>query len=118
MNKIPQNVSKSTIARNPHLYPAVGGLPAQQPERSPKPALDSPHQKRKKGKGCVEVIVTIIAFCRREADDDNNIASLKGIRDAISESIGIDDGDGRIKFQYSQSETRGKVGIAVKIELL
>jgi len=66
----------------------------------------------------VEIIVTIIAFCRREADDDNNIASLKGIRDAIAESIGIDDGDGRIKFQYSQSETRGRKGVVVKIESL
>lgn len=66
----------------------------------------------------MEVVVTIIACCQREADDDNNCASLKGVRDAIAESLGIDDGDRRIRFEYGQIESRADRGLIIKIELL
>lgn len=117
MKEIPQNVTESVRKRNPHLYD-LGAVVASQPQCSPRLALDSAKPKRQRGKGCVEVVVTIIACCFREADDDNNMASLKGIRDGIAETLGIDDGDRRIRFEYGQIETRAERGLIVKIELL
>lgn len=39
-------------------------------------------------------------------------------RDAVAKSIGVDDGDPAIKFQYEQSETKGREGVIVMIERL
>ena len=78
--------------------------------------LDKGIKKRKASKGSVAVLVTCITCRSREADDDNAISSIKPLRDAIAESLGIDDGDKRIKFQYGQCESRGQQGVIVKIE--
>jgi hypothetical protein len=118
MNNLPTNVSESTRRRNPHLYPPVGGVVAGQPKHSQVSALEQIIQKRKKGKGGVEVVVTLITCRRRECDDDGNVAALKPLRDAIASSLGIDDGDGRIRFEYGQCETRAERGVIVKIEKL
>ena len=49
-------------------------------------------------------------------DDDNSTASLKWARDAIANSLRIDDGDKRIVFETHQIETKGCEGVMVKIE--
>lgn len=64
------------------------------------------------------VIVHLHAIRRRLLDDDNATAACKPLRDAIAESLGIDDGDSRIRWEYSQSETKGEQGVIVKIETL
>lgn len=123
MGNLPTNPTESVKRRNPNLYgsqirPAILAVETIEPKRGSRPPLDSPRPKRKRGKGCVECIVTLIAVRKREADDDNNIASLKGCRDAITYTLGLDDGDGRLRWQYGQCETRGQEGVIVKIELL
>lgn len=96
----------------------MGAMETVKQERSERPPLDNPRAQRKKGKGIVACVVTLIAVRRRESDDDNNIASLKPLRDAIADTLGIDDGDGRLRWEYGQTESRGAEGVIVKIELL
>jgi hypothetical protein len=38
-------------------------------------------------------------------DDDNLVGSLKAVRDAVAEWIGVDDDDPRIHFEYTQART-------------
>jgi hypothetical protein len=116
LNEIPKNVSDSVRKRNPHLYPPLGGMAAGQPQQSQVSPLEQLIQKRQKGKGGVAVVVTLIACRRRELDDDGNVASQKPLRDAIANSLGIDDADARIRFEYGQCETRSLRGVIVKIE--
>lgn len=49
-------------------------------------------------------------------DSDNLAGGLKYLRDAIAESLGLDDADRFIVWEYHQVETRGAEGVAVKIE--
>jgi hypothetical protein len=96
----------------------LGAVEAGQRQQPALPALDRGVQKRQKGKGGVEVVVTIIACRRVECDDDGAISAAKPLRDAIAHSLGMDDGDRRIRWEYGQCETRGAEGVIVKIERL
>ena len=71
---------------------------------------------RKGNKSGVVVCVDLIAARHRVCDDDGNEGSLKWLRDAIAESLGIDDGDSRIKFNCHQILTQGDEGVIVRIE--
>ena len=71
---------------------------------------------RKGNKSGVVVCVDLIAARHRVCDDDGNEGSLKWLRDAIAESIGLDDGDPRIHWRYGQIQTQGSVGVIVRIE--
>lgn len=117
-NEIPKNVSESVRIRNPHLYPALDQVAARQSEPVALRPLEQGVQKRKKGKGGVEIVVSLVTFRSRELDDDGNVAALKPLRDAIAEALGLDDGDKRIRFIYGQCETIGEFGVTVKIERL
>ena len=64
------------------------------------------------------IVVSLISCRRRELDDDGNVAALKPLRDAIAESLGLDDADKRIRFEYGQLETRTEQGVIVKISRL
>jgi len=76
-----------------------------------------PRQPNRKGK--LALIVTIIACRNRLCDSDNSgMGGCKAIRDAIAESLGIDDGSERIRFEYAQAHTAGAEGLIVKIEWL
>lgn len=114
--KIPNNVSESVKRLNPHLYPALGGLASQEPQSTPAQTLVRPSAQPKKRKRSVDAVITLIACRRRLLDDDNNTASFKPLRDQIAETIGIDDGDNRIRFEHEQIETRGRQGTIVKVE--
>ena len=62
-------------------------------------------------------MVSIVVFCRRRRDAGDNLeAGCKWLRDAIANSLGIDDGDARVTWQYGQVETRGETGAVVTIE--
>lgn len=52
--------------------------------------------------GDVGVRVTLIAVRQKRLDDDNLAGGFKALRDAIAESLGIDDGDERIEWIYRQ----------------
>lgn len=103
---------------NPHLF-GLGAVATPVRESNSKDALvESPRPQRKR-KGCVEVIVTICA-CRPGCLDDDSLTGggTKALRDAIAESLGYDDGDARIRFEYGQCQVVGKQGCIVKIERL
>lgn len=94
----------------------MGGLAHTEPEQGKIPALacGSSKQKRRK-KGVVECIVSIVSYRSRLLDDDNLQGGAKPLRDAIAETLHIDDGDPRIRFEYDQIETRGSTGTQVLI---
>lgn len=108
------HASESTIRRNLDVCPVDSGPGQQTALRS----LDKGIQKRQKGKGSVEIVVSLVTCRRRELDDDGNVAALKPLRDAIAESLLLDDADKRIRFQYSQIETRASQGVVVTVEKL
>ena len=64
------------------------------------------------------LVVSLIGLRRRTLDDDNFNGACKHLRDAIAASLGIDDGDKRICWQYQQLQTRGREGVMVRIEIV
>jgi hypothetical protein len=97
---------------NPDLFGPVCGLETRKPEPAAAPPLDRGGRKHK-GRPCC--MVTLVVHTRRALDDDNLQGALKPLRDAIAGTLGIDDGDSRIHWEYGQVETRGWEGVAVKI---
>lgn len=92
----------------------MAGLPAAQPQCRGRrgPARPAPSQKS----GARRLVVSLVVFRRTPVDDDNLSGGLKWLRDAIARSLGIDDGDRRVRFEYAQLATTGREGTAVKIE--
>ena len=108
------HASESFIRRNLDVCPVAPRV-GQQAALRP---LDKGIQKRQKGKGSVAIVVSLLTCRRRELDDDGNVAALKPLRDAIAESLGLDDADKRIRFEYGHLETRTEQGVIVKISRL
>lgn len=104
--------SEDTKKRNPHLF--MGGVERPFTQQNLARALDGKRPKRKGGKG--SVVISLVRYGRRHMDDDNLAGLFKPLRDAIAASLGVDDGDPRIKWEYGQIETRGHCGTAVRIE--
>lgn len=71
----------------------------------------------KRPKISVALRITIVVYRERHLDSDSVSASCKWIRDAIAESLGVDDGDPKIDWEYEQVRTRGQQGVMVKVEL-
>lgn len=107
------NASQSTIQANTD---SLAPLQGAQRERDPASPLDRSHAKRQSGKGGVEVCVLIIGVRQRPLDDDNFEAGCKNLRDSIAASLGCDDGDKRLMWQYAQVVTGGNEGTIVLIE--
>jgi len=118
------HVSESVRRLNPHLWPrtGLGGLQAQEPEPKPGTALEriaSPAKSRRRrvaGYGGPVARVILVAHVHRALDGDNLAGGCKPLRDAIASWLGVDDDDGTIAWEYGQVETRGREGIAVRIE--
>lgn len=65
--------------------------------------------------GC-RLIVTLTRLGGRKWDDDNTVAGLKGIRDAVAKQwLNCDDGDECLEWRYGWRACDG-VGVEVKIE--
>ncbi len=100
---------------NPHLFP-VGGVPTPEPQRrgqrlpAPAPRPQTRRQNR--------LVVSLVIFRQRPCDDDNLSGGCKWLRDAIAASLGLDDGDPRLRFEYHQVITTGRRGVLVKIDRL
>lgn len=69
-------------------------------------------------KRSVGVSVEIIRLGRNTLDSDNLVSGGKPLRDAIARSLGIDDGDERIRWHYGQCTTDGDTGTIVRITLI
>ena len=115
---IEQDARQNAKQLTKHAPDPICTLETGMPERSQRPALDRPRPRRERRKGRVAVVVSLITCCQRAADDDNDAHSKKPIRDAIAESLGLDDGDSRIHWEHGQCESRGPEGVIVKIEVL
>lgn len=68
--------------------------------------------------GARRLVVSFVCFRARPCDDDNLQFGCKWLRDAIAQSLGIDDGDKRFRWQYGQLQTNGPEGVAVTIQIL
>lgn len=99
--------------------PALGALVRPVPEQPPLRAVAKNHVEPKKGPEAVCVRVTIISCRRRLLDAHDNLPyAHKSIVDAVAESLGMDDRDARIKWEYGQVVTSGDTGTIVKMEML
>lgn len=80
----------------------VGGVCAAKPKRDTVHALDQSKKTRRVGESGVVLRVTLIRRGKAYLDDDNLAAAFKGLRDAIAESLEIDDADLRVRWFYEQ----------------
>ena len=72
-----------------------------QPDHARQAASPHPTQARRPRR----VVISLLALRRRPLDRDNNTASFKHLQDAIAETLGVDDGDQRLDWQYAQMHT-------------
>jgi len=102
---------------NPQLFAGMGAVGAVQRKQDSQPRVgkNAPAQQARQSR--VAIRVTIIVCRHRLCDDDNSATGgTKALRDAVSETFQIDDGDKRIRFEYGQCETRGSEGCIIRIE--
>lgn len=64
--------------------------------------------------GAGVVSVNLERVSPRRADEDNVAGGLKAVRDEVAAWLGIDDGDPRIVWSYSQSRGPFAVRVALK----
>lgn len=117
------HASASFKARNPHLFRRVGGLRPAQLEPQPSTALDRPaHRKpnrppRLEHRG-PQFRISLVVGRARLLDSDNLAGGgLKALRDAIASSLGLDDSDKFITWEYGQFYSN-REGVLVRIEQL
>lgn len=61
--------------------------------------------------------ITLTRIGPRRLDSDNAIGGFKSVRDTIARLLGIDDGDERLTWTYTQEKGKPKeYGIRVRIE--
>lgn len=60
------------------------------------------------------IVISLTRVGRRMLDDDNLQAAFKHVRDGVADALGIDDGDKRLTWVYSQ---RTGKEYAVEIEI-
>lgn len=109
-------LSRSTVARN---CPDMGAVGPEKREPCPPSTLGANLPRNRSRQKRLVVIVTLIACRNILCDDDNSgMGGSKALRDAVAKSLGIDDGDPRIRFQYGQQLTTGPEGTIVMIQRL
>lgn len=96
----------------------LGTVRAPQLQRDKIPALERKPSLQQKRENGLAVCVTIIRFGYKELDEDNFHAGAKPLRDGIAASLGVDDADPRVLWQYAQVIEGGRSGVAVKIDEL
>jgi len=64
--------------------------------------------------------VALVSLRRRLVTDatDNLPTGFKGLRDAVAASLGVDDADSRVAWEYRQVQTSGREGTVVVAEWL
>lgn len=108
------NASEAFKRLNPQLF-GLGGLQTAEPKPDRQCVGETADRAQKAGP--CGVVICMVSFRRRTLDDDNLSGACKWLRDAIAASLGIDDGDSRLRWEYAQIETKGKEGTAVHISL-
>lgn len=61
---------------------------------------------------------TLVSYRRRLSPDASDALprGFKHVRDAIAQSLGLDDADALIAWEYGQVQTRGQEGFCVRLE--
>lgn len=109
-------ISESTKRRNPHLY-SLGGLDSKRPQSDAVQALVGRVQKPASGPQGVALRITCIAFRKRLLDQHDAVAySFKPLTDAIAFTLGLDDADKRLQWEYHQILTTGRTGVIVMVQ--
>jgi hypothetical protein len=106
------NASESFKRLNPHLVAALSPAKPKSDRRSDVAPTDPPQKSRPRS-----VVVSLVGHRRRILDDDNFVGACKHLRDSIAASIGLDDGDPCLRWEYSQHQTRGAEGVVVTIQV-
>jgi hypothetical protein len=108
----------------PHVQKRIQAALDADAVRPLSPALPQPDHQRQtprthppQASRAHRVVISLIALRRRPLDPDNNAASFKHLQDAIAQTLGLDDGDKRLTWQYQQMHTYGSEGVLVRIEL-
>jgi len=119
VGRLPENqnlikAAQGSIGGNAPAAP-VAGVQDPQPKPHKVPALDPRAEVHPSSERGVVVVVTIVRCSHTEIDSDNLIAGAKAIRDACARSLGCDDRDKRIKWEYRQLIGEGPEGTLVKI---
>lgn len=65
------------------------------------------------GDGPILMTITFFPPDKRSRDDDNMIGSLKAARDAVAETLGVDDRRFRPTYQFAEPCKPGRVEIAL-----
>jgi hypothetical protein len=107
--------TEAFLARNCDIS---GGLAGPERKPDPLPPLVKRPKVQRSGKSRLVVIVTIIAFRNRFLDDDNIGAGAKSLRDCVATSLGVDDGDKRIKWEYGFVQSAGREQTLVLMQLV
>ncbi len=111
--RLKQRIAEADREQNVRL---VAGLSAAQ--RKQNAVVKSSARDADENRGPSRVVVSFICFRSRPCDDDNLQFGCKWLRDAIANSLGIDDGDKRFRWQYGQLQTNGPDGVTVTIQTL
>lgn len=112
---LPLKIKEQIRRDNPDVFRKVETAVTERSAVSP---LDGGSKQRKESKGSVAIVVTLVSLRSRLSDDDAIAASIKPLRDAIANSLGLDDADARIKFEYGQIQTNGEEGVLVSVQHL
>ena len=111
------------IARNAGLVDPLGRVRDPEPEQKAGRALEQGGAKPNGGERGVAgggpwFRVTITSYRMGTLDRDNLIGGAKALRDTIASSLGMDDKDSLIEWEYGQQQTKGKTGTVVRVERL
>lgn len=89
------------------------------PERKPDPlqALGDGQKVQPNCRNGLVVRIVLISIRRREIDDDNLASGFKHLRDCIAKTLGVDDRDKRVRWEYGCVLSRGPEQTIVKITL-
>ena len=122
---LPSHVSESVRRRNPHLY-GLGAVQSPVDKSGGGNGLSSaPTVQTRKSPSLAArvqrkpfVAVFLISYRRRLSPDPSDALprGFKHLRDAVAESMGMDDNDAAIRWEYGQIQTSGAEGVAVKID--
>ena len=97
---------------------AVGQVEANRAEPATVPALDRGEQVKQGGEARLGRRVTMVSLRRRLLDPDAVSFSLKALTDAVALTLGVDDADPSVEWEWSQTKTEGEEGVIVKVERL
>lgn len=116
-NDLPKHVQERIKRDNPGLFDSVRPRQSAAAKPNSAKALERSHEVQPPSQSKLAFCISLIVLSRRKMDSDSVVGACKWHRDAIAESLGLDDGDERITWEYGHSFTRGQEGVLVKIEL-